>query len=100
MNRITQFFALFAVSAFALSFMACEVEQTKEAEMPEVKVEGGQAPEFDVETPEVAVEEKEIDIPDTITVPDVDVTMPDEKTQETEEAAETPAVPEATPPVE
>ena len=62
------------IAPFALGLAACDVDQTKEAELPEVEVKGGQAPEFDVETAEVEVgtEEK------TIEVPDVDVKMPDD----------------------
>ncbi|HSN70960.1 MAG TPA: hypothetical protein VLT59_05600, partial [Steroidobacteraceae bacterium] len=54
-----------------------EVRQTEEGRAPDIDVdaEGGRLPEYDVETPDVDVgtEEK------TITVPDVDVTMPDEE---------------------
>lgn len=58
---------------FALGLAACDVDQTEEAELPDVQVEGGNMPEFDVETADVDVgtEEKVIE------VPDVDVTMPD-----------------------
>jgi hypothetical protein len=60
------------VAPLAIGLAACDVDQTKEAELPEVDVKGGQVPEFDVETADVDVgtEEK------TIEVPDVDVTMP------------------------
>ncbi len=57
----------------AFSMSGCEVKKTQEGEMPEVKVEGGQVPKYDVETPELKVEEK------TITVPDVDIVTPAEK---------------------
>lgn len=58
----------------AIGLAACDVDQTKEAELPEVEVTGGQVPEFDVETADVDIgmEEK------TVEVPDVDVTMPDD----------------------
>lgn len=58
---------------FALGLAACDVDQTKEGDMPEVEVTGGQLPEYDVETADVDVgtEEK------TVEVPDVDITMPD-----------------------
>ena len=65
--------ALFAPLAIGLA--ACDVDQTQEAELPEVEVKGGQMPEFDVETADVDVGTKET----TIEVPDVDVTMPDAK---------------------
>lgn len=57
---------------FALGLAACDVDQTKEAELPEVEVKGGQMPEFDVETADVDVGTKTT----TVEVPDVDVTMP------------------------
>lgn len=58
-----------------LSLVACDVEQTEEGSLPEVDVEGGDMPEYDVDTADVDVgtEEK------TVTVPDVDVTMPDDQ---------------------
>lgn len=60
---------------FALGLAACDVDQTKEGDMPEVNVEGGQLPEYDVETADVDVGTKET----TVEVPDVDITMPDAK---------------------
>ena len=65
---------LVGVSCFAIA--ACDVDQTKEGEMPDVDVNasGGQLPEFNVEGPTVNVgtENK------TIEVPTVDVDVPDE----------------------
>lgn len=58
---------------------ACDVDQTKNAQLPDVDVNatGGQLPEFNVTTPEVSVgtENK------TIQVPDVDVKVPAENAQ-------------------
>jgi hypothetical protein len=65
--------AVSLTAPFALGLAACDVDQTKEGEMPEVTVEGGQMPEYDVETAEVEVGTKET----TVEVPDVEVTMPD-----------------------
>jgi len=62
--------SLFAPLAIGLA--ACDVDQTKEAELPEVEVKGGQVPEFDVETADVDVGTKKTEIE----VPDVDVKMP------------------------
>ena len=63
---------LLAAGVFALA--ACDVDQTKEGELPEVEVNasGGQLPEFEVEGPTVNVgtENK------TIQVPTVDVDPP------------------------
>lgn len=70
---------LVAATATVLTFTSCEVKKTQEGEMPEVKVEGGQVPAYDVEGPDIKVEEKKIEIPDSITVPDVDIITPEEK---------------------
>lgn len=69
------------VALVALS--GCDVEQTQEARAPDVDIEGGQAPKYDVDAPEVTVrsEQREITVPDvdvnterrTITVPTFDV---------------------------
>ena len=60
------------LAPLAIGLAACDVDQTKEAELPEVKVTGGQVPEFDVETADVDVGTKKT----TVEVPDVDVKMP------------------------
>lgn len=65
--------AAFAVTA-TLGLAACDVDQTQELEVPEVSVEGGQMPEFDVETADVDVGTEEV----TVEVPTVDVDMPDD----------------------
>lgn len=56
-------------AAAALAVSGCKVEQTREGEMPEVKVEGGQVPKYDVKAADVDVGTTT----ETITVPDVDV---------------------------
>ena len=65
---------LVGASCFAMA--ACDVDQTKEGEMPDVDVNasGGQLPEFNVEGPsvEVGTENKVIE------VPTVDVDAPKE----------------------
>lgn len=61
----------FAATA-GLGLAACDVEQTEEGEMPEV--EGGNMPEYDVETPEVEVGTEE----ETVEVPTVDVDPADD----------------------
>ena len=70
-----KFRLLSAVFAPALLFglAACDVDQTREGEMPDVEVEGGQLPEYEVETPDIDVRT------DTqrVIVPDVDVRPPD-----------------------
>jgi len=72
---MNKFFMIAPVAAFALG--ACSVDQTEEAELPDVDVtaEEGNMPEFDVDTADVEVgtEEK------TIEVPTVDVDMPEDQ---------------------
>ena len=63
-----------AMAAATLGLAACDVDQTEEAELPEVDVEGGNMPEFDVETADVEVGTEEV----TVDVPTVDVDMPDD----------------------
>lgn len=65
---------------------ACDVDQTREAEAPDVDVNasGGQMPAYDVDTPEVNVgtTERQVDVPDvdvqteqqTVEVPTVTTT--------------------------
>ncbi|MGB3739998.1 MAG: hypothetical protein WA948_11700 [Pontixanthobacter sp.] len=71
-----KFVSLFAVTGFALSLAACDVDQTEEGDMPEVDVEGGNLPEYDVEGPDVDVDTGTT----TVEVPtlDVDVDGPDD----------------------
>jgi hypothetical protein len=57
---------------FAFGMTACDVDQTEEGEMPEVEVQEGELPAYDVDAADVEVTE------DTVTVPDVDVTAPEE----------------------
>ncbi len=52
---------------FALGMTACDVEQTEEGDMPDIEVQEGELPAYDVETPDVEITE------DTVTVPDVDI---------------------------
>ena len=63
-------------ASFCFAIAACDVDQTKEGDMPEVDVNasGGQLPEFNVQGPDVNVgtENK------TVQVPTVDVDIPAE----------------------
>ena len=71
------------------SLGACSVEQEQEGELPEVSVEGGQLPEYDVDTADVDVSMETVTatVPEVTTettavsVPDVDVTTPSETPQ-------------------
>ncbi len=81
-----------------LPLVACSVEKTQEGKLPDVdvEVEKGQLPHYDVDTAEVTVttKEKEVKVPDvdievktetkTIELPDIEVTMPDEKKENDE----------------
>ncbi|HEU4704970.1 MAG TPA: hypothetical protein VFS45_04610 [Sphingomicrobium sp.] len=55
------------IGASFLAFAACDVDQTKEGEMPDVDVNasGGQLPEYNVEGPTVNVgtENKTVEVP-------------------------------------
>lgn len=57
---------------FAVGLTACDVDQTEEGEMPDVEVQEGELPAYDVETRDIEVTE------DTVTVPDVDVNVPED----------------------
>lgn len=67
--------------AAALGLAACDVEQTEEGDMPEVdmQVDGGELPEFDVDTADVEIgtEEATIEVP-TVDVEEADAGAPGE----------------------
>ena len=69
-----KFATALVLTAATLGLAACDVDQTEEAELPDVDVEGGNMPEFDVETADVDVGSEEV----TVDVPTVDVDMPDD----------------------
>lgn len=84
------------IGALALTLSAgCTVEQTEEGRLPDVDVEGGNLPKYDVDTPDVDVsmKKKTIEVPDVdvktkkteVTVPDFDVTMPNEQEEREDE---------------
>jgi len=60
--------AILAIIA-AFAFGLIDINQTKETKLPDVSVQGGQAPAFDVDTAKVDVGSKNADI----TVPKVEV---------------------------
>jgi hypothetical protein len=60
---------LAATGLAILGLSACDVEETEEGEMPDVTVEGGNLPEYDVDVPDVDVTTEET----TIEVPVIDV---------------------------
>ncbi len=85
-SKTPNFVRFAAVAVAAAGLTACDVDQTQEGEMPEVKVEGGQMPEYDVDVAEVEVGtvEKKMEVPkvemveETVTVPAVGVDMPED----------------------
>ena len=62
-----------AVSSLLLALSACDVEQTEEGELPEVDVQGGEMPDFDVDAADVDVgtEERVVEVP-TVDVGEAD----------------------------
>lgn len=73
-----------AVLLTTLGMAGCDAEKTEEGSLPDVEVEGGNMPEYDVDSPEVDVGTKE----KTVTVPDVNVTMPEDDEADTGEPVE------------
>lgn len=71
---------MFAASVICFGIAACDVDQTQEANLPEVDVNasGGQLPEFDVDAPEVNVGTENT----VVEVPTVDVDAPKDDNQE------------------
>jgi hypothetical protein len=84
-------FVCSAATATLFSLASCDVKQTQEAKAPEVTVKEGQMPKYDVDTAKVSVDSKqtEVTVPKvtteqkTVTVPDVNVTMPNEQASPT-----------------
>ena len=66
--------ALLIAPALALGVAACDVDQTEEGELPDIDVEGGNLPEYDVDVPDVDINR------DTITIPSVDIKTDDDTT--------------------
>lgn len=69
--RVGIIIAIIAVLAViaAFAFGLIDIDQTKDTKLPEVSVQGGQAPAFDVDTAKVDVGTKKEDI----TVPKVEI---------------------------
>lgn len=72
-------FTLLLAAASSLGLAACDVDQTQNAQLPDVDINatGGQAPEFDVTGPDVNVGMENT----VVQVPDVDVDVPAENAQ-------------------
>ena len=72
--RITKLFMVPALTlGLAVGVAACDVDQTEEGDLPEVNVEGGNLPEYDVDAAEIEVNT------DTsmVVTPDVDIVTDD-----------------------
>ena len=69
--RNKKLLSLLIAPFFAFGMAACDVDQTEEGEMPDVEVEEGELPAYDVDAADVEVTE------DTVTVPDIDIEDPD-----------------------
>ena len=71
-----------------VGMIGCDVDVEEEGEMPTMEVDPGQAPDVDVEGPDVEVteEERTMTVPDvdvdteerTVTTPNVDIDVPEE----------------------
>lgn len=68
--RNKKLLSLLIAPFFAIGMTACDVDQTEEGQAPDVEVQEGELPAYDVEGPDVNVTE------DTVTVPDIDVNTP------------------------
>lgn len=73
-NPIRKFAVISLALGTALALSACDVDQTEEGDAPNVTVEEGNLPEYDVDAADVSVGTEEV----TVDVPDVDVTMPED----------------------
>ncbi|HEX6589211.1 MAG TPA: hypothetical protein VF039_09320 [Longimicrobiales bacterium] len=67
--KTRKFLSLLVAPLFAFGLAACDVDQTQEGDLPDVDVEGGQVPEYDVDAADVDVGTDT----QTVVVPDVDV---------------------------
>ena len=61
--------SLMVAPLFALGLAACDVDQTEEGDLPDVDVEGGAVPEYDVDAADVDVGTDT----QTVITPDVDI---------------------------
>ncbi len=75
MRKSFLYSSLAAMLTFAL--VGCDVEQTREGELPTVDVDPGQVPAYDVDAPDVDVSMEE----STVEVPDVDVEMKEKEVE-------------------
>jgi hypothetical protein len=62
--------SVLAMPALVCGIAACDVDQTREGELPDVDVEGGALPEYDVDAADVDITK------DTVVVPKIQVKPP------------------------
>lgn len=67
--KTRKFLSLLVAPLFAFGLAACDVDQTQEGDLPDVDVEGGQVPEYDVDAADVDVGTDT----QTVITPDIDV---------------------------
>jgi hypothetical protein len=65
--------ALLVAPLVALALSSCRVEQTREGEAPDIDVQGGQTPRYEIEPADVDIRMEER----TVEVPTIDVRDPD-----------------------
>ena len=71
--KTRKFLTLAIAPLFVFGLAACDVDQTEEGDMPDVEVEGGNLPEYDVDAADVEVGTDTA----TVEVPDVDIEAPE-----------------------
>ena len=67
--KTRKFLTLILAPLFAVGLAACDVDQTEEGELPDVDVEGGAVPEYDVDAADVDVGTDT----NTVVTPDIDI---------------------------
>jgi hypothetical protein len=80
--RNKKLLTLLIAPLFAVGMTACDVDQTEEGNMPDVEVQEGELPAYDVEARDVEITE------DTVTVPDVNLEDPNDNEMETLDGGE------------
>ncbi|CUH75642.1 hypothetical protein [Tropicibacter naphthalenivorans] len=66
--------AIVAAVVIGFAVYMIDIDQTEEARLPDVTVEGGNMPKFDADVGDIDVDEEEV----TVTVPTIDVQPPAE----------------------
>ena len=80
---------MFTAAALMVPSMGCDIDVNDPGQLPDIEIRNGRMPNVDVRGPEVEVREqqKEVEVPTdidvktekrTITVPDIDITLPKE----------------------